>query len=75
MTVLASDLPKYPISGGHTRIKLKDEARDLRLRNDSLDDAIRDAETAVAAHIEAADQALANARRISATAKAARNRR
>jgi len=75
MTVLASDLPKYPISGGTTRIKLQNEARDLRLRNESLDDAIRDAETAVAAHIEAADQALANARRIAATAKAARNRR
>lgn len=75
MTVLACDLPDYPASGGGTLIKLKNEAGDLRRRDDSLSNALSDAEEAVAAHLEAAEKTRANANRISAAAKAARSRR
>lgn len=75
MSITADELPPYPASGGGTRIKLNNEAGDLRRRNDSLTFALEDAAEAVAGHLDAAEKAAAAARRITAAAKSARGRR
>lgn len=70
----ASDLPAYPANTGATPQRLRDVARDLDIRADSLGHALDDATESFESVFAEADKRTATERRIKTAAKAARGR-